>query len=59
MLAGMHFARGIRGHVRHELAFTPLRRKRVQETANIDFVSCLMAADSMSINGDAHELLPV
>jgi hypothetical protein len=47
-------ARFLRRHVRHEFAVLILSCKRIQQTANVNLIAGKVAADGMSINGNAH-----
>ncbi len=46
------------GKVGDEVRFLIERRKIPQQAANIHFVSSEMAADGVSINREAHQILP-
>jgi hypothetical protein len=44
----------LRRHVGNELVVLILGGKCVQETPNVDLITCEVAADGVSINGEAH-----
>ena len=47
------------GDIGHEFAIAVVRAKCVQKTPNINLVAGEVAADGVSINGKAHERVPV